>query len=204
MIFDEDYDTALWFILKADRKNRKEIVNFLLGMPAELVDNIRIAIERARKNKEYDLPNVTSEFYNVVCKDHPEYYYNFQLDDDNGLTITKEYYDGTHLDDIFELLLYPLSVETTKELENFGEEWLGAINYDIKTVHSSDDEIGEIVFCKESEYNIHKTPLGHIVSNSREILKGNNEISIYKPVRLGKALKQVKKGNILGNKNKQE
>ena len=204
MIFDEDYDTALWFILKADRKNRKEIVKFLLEMPAELVDNIRIAIERARTKKEYNLPNVPSNFYNVVCKDNPEYFYNFQIDDDDGLSITKEYYDGTHLDDVFELLLYPVSVEAAKELENFEEEWLGTVTYDIETKHSGDDMIGGTVICKESEYNIRKTPLGHVVSYSREILGGNREISIYKPVRLGKALKQVKKGNILGNKNKQE
>ena len=27
MIFDEAYDTALWFIVRADKKNRKEIIN---------------------------------------------------------------------------------------------------------------------------------------------------------------------------------
>ena len=204
MIFDEDYDTALWFILKADKKNRKDIVKFLLGMPEEFVENVRVAIERARKNKEYELKDVPSNFYNVVCDDNPSYFYNFQMSEDNGLRITKEYYDGEHLDDIFELLLFPVSVEAAKELENFEEEWLGTVTYDIKTKHVEGSTTG-LIQCKESEYNIHKTPLGHVVSYSREILNGSRDISIVKPVRLKKALKQVRSGNILkDNKNKQE
>ena len=197
MLFEEDYDTALWLILKADKKNRKDITRFLLDMPGQVVDNIRAEIERV-KNKEPEPSERPSDYYNVVCDKDPNYFYNFQVDDaDRCLRISKEYYDGEHLEDVFELMLFPVGVEYAKLLENFEEEWLGTFTYNIKTQHS-DKEGSRLVDCKESEYNIHKTPIGHFVSYSREIL-GEHEISIYKPVRLRKALKRVKNGKVLGN-----
>lgn len=36
MIFDKDYDTSLWFILKSDEKNRKEIVEFIKEIPEDI------------------------------------------------------------------------------------------------------------------------------------------------------------------------
>ena len=44
MIFDNDYDKALWLMLKADKKNRKMIAEFIRSIPSGLYEQIRKSI----------------------------------------------------------------------------------------------------------------------------------------------------------------
>ena len=67
MIFDRGYDASLWYIVKADRKNRKEISDFIKEIPEELLENIRIAINKP-KNGKFHLDGETSDFYRCVSK----------------------------------------------------------------------------------------------------------------------------------------
>lgn len=197
MIFDRDYDASLWYIVKADRKNRKKISDFIKEIPEKLLENIRIAIKKL-KNGEFHFDEETSDFYRCVSKNNPRVYYYFQIDEDECLTITKSLYDGVNDDDLFELMLFPVSQEYANELENFEEEWIGTVTNNIKTTHI-DDKVG-LIDCNESEYNIYNTPFGHFVGYSREIFHGKRDINIYKPISLRRMPDDIKRENILCKK----
>jgi len=197
MIFDKDYDASLWYILRADRRNRKEIAEFIKGIPEKLLDNIRASIKNLDK-KEFCFDGETSDFYSCASANDPSIYYYFQIDEDNALTITKALYDGNIEEELFQLMLFPVSPDCAKNLENFEEEWLGTVTNNIKTEHISND-IG-LMECNESEYNIYNTPLGHFVSYSRELFNGNSEIAIFKPVNLRKVPKDINKENLLSKR----
>ena len=197
MIFDRDYDASLWYIVKADKKNRKEISDFIKEIPEKLLENIRLAIKKS-KNGEFDFDGETSDFYRCVSKNEPRVYYYFQIDEDGCLTITKSLYDGVNEDDLFELMLFPISPEYANELENFEEEWIGTVTNNIKTTHINDKF--DLIDCNESEYNIYNTPFGHFVGYSREIFHGKRDIGIYKPISLRRMPKDINKDNILCKK----
>ncbi len=197
MIFDRDYDASLWYIVKADRKNRKEISDFIKEIPEKLLENIRLAIKKL-KNGEFHFDGQTSDFYRCVSKNDPRVFYYFQIDDDECLTITKSLYDGVNEDDLFELMLFPVSPEYANELENFEEEWIGTVTNNIKTTHYS--ESAGLIDCNESEYNIYNTPFGHFVGYSREIFHGKRDIGIYKPISLRRMPNDINRENILCKK----
>ena len=78
-------------------------------------------------------------------------------------------------------MLYPIGREYIKEcMDNFEDEWLGTITYEIKAIHLS-DEVG-ITEENEREYNIYKTPFGNIVSYTKQIGKSEREVNIFKPI----------------------
>lgn len=199
MIFSKDYDASLWYIVKADRKNRKEITSFIKEIPEKLLENIRVSIEKIAKN-EFDFDGETSDFFRCASKNEPRTYYYFQIDEDACLTITKAFYDGINEDDLFELMLYPISPEYAKELENFEDEWIGTVTNNIRTTHI-DDKVG-LIDCNENEYNIYNTPFGHFVEYSREIFNGKKTVTFYKPINLKKIPEDISKENILCKKLK--
>ena len=181
MIFGKDYDTSLWFIMKADKKNRKEILEFIKDIPKELIENIRISLQKV-KDKEFKFGEEPDTFYYKESEDDPRIYFDFEIDDyDKCLTISKNYCDGKTTDELFEIMLYPISREYIKEcMDNFEDEWLGTITYEIKTIHLS-DKVG-ITEENEREYNIYKTPFGNIVSYTKQIGKSEREVNIFKPI----------------------
>ena len=197
MIFDRDYDASLWYIVKADRKNRKEISDFIKEIPEKLLENIRLAIKKL-KNGEFHFDGQISDFYRCVSKNDPRVFYYFQIDEDECLTITKSLYDGVNEDDLFELMLFQVSPEYANELENFEEEWIGTVTNNIKTTHYS--ESAGLIDCNESEYNIYNTPFGHFVGYSREIFHGKRDIGIYKPINLRRMPNDINRENILCKK----
>ena len=201
MIFGKDYDASLWYIVKADRKNRKEIVKFIKEIPEQLLKNIRISIEKLDR-KEFDFDGETSDFYSCASNNDSKIYFYFQIDEDGALTITKSLYDSSIEDELFELMLFPVNPEYVKQLENFEEEWLGTVTNNIKTTHTGEN-VG-LIDCNESEYNIYNTPFGHFVGYNREILNGKTEISIYKPVNSRKIPKDINKENLLVKRLKLE
>ncbi len=46
MIFGEDYDRSLWYIVNGDKKNSKKLVQFLKELPIEIVDKARETIAK--------------------------------------------------------------------------------------------------------------------------------------------------------------
>ena len=197
MIFDRDYDASLWYIVKADRKNRKEISDFIKEIPEVLLENIRLAIKKL-KNGEFYINGETSNFYRCASNNNPMIYYYFQIDEAKCLTITKSLYDGVNEDDLFELMLFPVSPEYANKLENFEEELIGAVTNNIKITHYSDK--ASLIDCNESEYNIYNTPFGHFIGYSREIFHGKRDVGIYKPISLRRMPNDIDRENILCRK----
>ena len=200
MIFDKDYDAALWYIVKVDKKNRKEITDFVKEIPDKLLENIRVSIQKF-KDGEYNSNDEKLDYYRCNSDNDPRVNYYFQIDDDECLTIKKSFND----DNIFELMLFPIGPERVKYLDNFEEEWVGCVTNNIKTTHLGNQ--CELINCKEREYNIYKTPIGYFVEYNREILNGKKDIGIYKPINIKEMPKDIKRGNLLckkyvPNKNK--
>ncbi|MBR3490160.1 MAG: hypothetical protein IKH36_01595 [Bacilli bacterium] len=201
MIFDEAYDTALWFIVKADKRKRKEIVEFLKEIPEELLANIRIAIEKYKK-KEFDMNSEDDDFYFAQSKTNPEEYFHFQIDDDNALSISKEHATTGMSEELFELMLFPVSREYAQNMEKFYDEWLGTLTTDVETTQIT--ERMQSVACDEREYNLYNTPIGHFVMFGKEIGKGDRTIPVIKPVSLRKVPKDITINSLLSRRSKQE
>lgn len=197
MIFDKDYDASLWYIVKADRKNRKEISDFIKEIPEKLLENIRLSINKL-KNGEFHFDGETSDFYRCFSKNNPRVCYYFQIDDAECLTITKSLYDEANEDDLFELMLFPVSPEYVNELENFEEDWIGTLTSNIKTTHYSNK--ASLIDCSESEYYIYNTPFGHFVGYNREIFHGKRDIAIFKPISLRRMPNDISREKILCKK----
>ena len=192
MIIDRDYDASLWYIIKSDRKNRKEIVNFIKELPEEFLKKMRLSIEKSGKEQlNFDEPNLDfneySDHYTYPNKNSPGIYYYYQINqikEKQSLTIVKTFYDGVKEDDIIELKLFPINLEYAKEMNNFEEEWIGNVTTNIKTTHIDDTVVS--IKCDYSEYNIYNTPIGYFIGYSKVILKGRGQIIIYKPINLNK------------------
>lgn len=191
MIFDKEYDTSLFYIAKAKNKNRKELLEFIKEIPDELIEKIRIEIERAKaKEPESDDDN----FYLSVSEKDPDVVFSFDVDRmDYCLTILKERQDGKKISREFELMLYPLDLENLKEFSS--EEYLGSVSKDNKFSYISDD-IQEIDV-EESEYYIHHFPIGFFVSHNKELLGGKYEMVLYRPVNIKRVPTNIEKNNVL-------
>ena len=194
MIFDKEYDTSLFYIAKVKNKNRKELLEFIKEIPDELIEKIRIEIERAKaKEPESNDDN----FYLSVSEKDPDIVFSFDVDRmDYCLTILKERQDGNKVSREFELMLYPLDLENLQEFSS--EEYLGLVSKDIKSSYISDD-IQEIDV-EESEYYIHHFPIGFFVSHNKELLGGKYEMVLYRPVNIKRVPTNIEKNNVLQRK----
>lgn len=164
MIFDKGYDFSLWCILSTDKKNRTKIIEFIKSIPQEFLNKIRDGIlqyriyEQNNSNEEFDL-------YDSVSVDK-ETCFSFQLTDVGTLRLSKEIIDKNDSElpynPVFEIVLEDcLGCLDKEHFDNFDEEYLGAIESDIKTTKNS-------ITCNESEYNLIKTPFGYIVTHNDE------------------------------------
>ncbi len=181
MIFNDEYDASLWCMIKADKKNRKELVDFLKEIPEELIINVRTAINKAQEEQFED--ETFSERY--ISKDNPSIYYSYDVDFMN-LTITKSIDDGKTEQDLFRLTLNPISLE-----DKFN--WLGTISNVVNSEYISEnmqvtDEI-------EREYTIHHLPVGYFVSYA--VYSDKRESKHYRPISLKKIPNDLNRQNIL-------
>ena len=181
MIFDENYDRSLWYILKADRKDRKELVDFIKELPEEFLSMIRSAIEEEKKGEVKDISN------RYISKNNPNAYYDFDLD--YGLTITTGIFDGEMEEDKFEILLFPTTLEEIDEMGYTNKLIVGTIT-DITNL--DDEEIEEI----EREYALYHFPIGYYVSHAHEIIKGKSELVLFRRVNNKRIPKDITKENI--------
>ena len=111
MIFDEDYDRSLWYIVKGDRTNRKELVNFIKELPAELIDKAGKTLAKAKKGEIKE--DVSFSFQD---ESGTNVYYDFDYSAfDSCVTITKGIDDYKLGEDTFELILFPVNKELLEE-----------------------------------------------------------------------------------------
>lgn len=192
MIFNKEYDASLWYIVKADRKKGKEIVEFLKGIPDDAISAIRNEIELQKGNDVLEVPKI----HRFMSKNESNIYYDFDVDpSDLCLTISKGIDDGKMGIDLFEIMLFPINLEELEELEYSDEEWLGIVTNITNTKYIADNaqETSE----DEIEYNIHHFPIGYYVSHTKEILNGKRELVLYRPVSIKKVPKNLTTENIL-------
>lgn len=164
MIIDKGYDVALWCILSADKKNRPKIVEFIKSIPQELLTKINDGILQLKKHEQSE-SNEEFDLYDSVDVDE-DTCFSFQLTDDGTLRLSKDVRDKNDCNlpynSVFEIILLDCLCCLDKEyFENFDEEWLGTVESDIKTTKN-------LITCNEREYNLIKTPIGHLVTYNRE------------------------------------
>lgn len=54
-MFNEEFDRSLYLMLKSDKNNREDIVNFIRSVPLELFQQIYIQLEKYEKYEECDI-----------------------------------------------------------------------------------------------------------------------------------------------------
>ncbi len=194
MIFDNDYDNSLWYIVKADKKNRKELVDFLKEIPEELFDIIRKAIKEINGGYLEDTNDPIS--FRYKCK-NSDFYYDCNIDSfDMGINIEKGIDDGKMGKPLFYMILYPTNLEQLKEIEIGDEMWIGSISNVANCEYLADNmqQTDEI----ETEYNIRHLPIGYFVSCAK--YSDKREYMYYKPISLKKIPNDLNRQNILQRK----
>lgn len=200
MIFDKEYDTSLWYMIKSDRKNRKAIINFIKEIPEDLLDRIQVALSKVKKG-QLDYDSFNDEICMCKSEKDPNIEYYFDIDDiDMSLTLSKEFNDGKMGQQLFEIVLYPFDLEEAKRLEYYEEEPLGTIATDFETLKIND--YTQEVTCYETKYSLHNSPIGHFVSHTHEILNGKREVQLFKRVSLNRAPKDLNRNSLLIRKLK--
>lgn len=194
MIFDKDYyDRSLWLMIKADRKNRNMIVEFVRSIPKELrrqiqksisiykeeIENNRelIGLDDDRLYGEYETPKRISYWYDI--------------DSEGSLSLGYRVFNGVRYDDAFEMKLVPY--DDLYQLHYFDEEWIGMIDYDITTTEN-------LIACCEKEYNIVNTPFGNFVISMLEDRDDRNKLGISR-VNLKKMPDEMFMKDLDGEKN---
>lgn len=172
MIFSEEYDLSLFYMLKCDVLNRRKIKKFLKEMPIEAIMEIRKAIVEYSQQEDksesiygsYDVPN-------------SDISYDYTIND-ISLSITKSKNFGEYSDDQFELMLCPIAKEKAKRMD---EEWLGTATTKIKVISRYKNGSPMIHEDKENEYNLFDTKLGGFVIAGHNIF-GDFCIPVVRPV----------------------
>lgn len=192
MIFDKEYDASLWYIVKANRGMGKEIVEFLRGIPTEAIIAIRNEIELQKGNKVLEVPKC----HKFMSKTEPNVYYSFDVDGfDMCLTITKSIDDGKMNPDLFEIMLFPTDLELLDQMEYSDEQFLGMI-YNLADFKGVYDD--ELIGCGiETKYVLHHFPIGYFVSHTKEILNGERELVLFRPVSTKRVPEDLTTNNIL-------
>ena len=163
MLFSKEFDSSLWFILKSDKKYRKEIMDILNNMPQELYKKIQDEIKKVELEHE-DNQNDIDVFENAKGKNG--YTYGFRLSYCCGaeLNLFKGMWNKESLETIFSISLQELSEYKNRDFE----EWLGNIDAnitDVDCVYSAD----------ETEYMLYSTPVFSTVIYSRDIQIDENK-----------------------------
>jgi len=170
MIFGNGFDEALWYMLKADRKNRKRIVEFIKGIPEELLEEIKSAVEQYQKWKKEGYvdgvwnPQTDFKVISGTADKSLNEYYNFYLYGNGTLSFYKSTGSKKEEDELFDLELF--DINNPSEIETLdGEELLGTITTAVKHYNSDDTISSE---CVLREYELIRTPLGYMVVFTKE------------------------------------
>ena len=157
MLFSKEFDSSLWFILKGDKKYRKEIMDILNNMPQELYKKIQDEIKKVELENEDNQEDI--DIFETA-KGKNGYTYGFRLSYCCGseLSLFKGRWNKESLETIFSISLQELSEYKNRDFE----EWLGNVDANITDV---DD-----VYCAdETEYMLYSTPALSTVIYSRNI-----------------------------------
>ena len=197
MIFDTRYDTSLYYIAKANNKNREELLEFIKEIPEDLIEKIRYEIARFHSHETYPIED--SSFYSSVSEKDPRIIFSFNIDNiDQCLTIKKAIEEGPSYEELFELMLYPFDLEGKRQMMYSTEECLGIVTNNVRTFNATDRI--KHVDVDQTEYDFHHLPIGYYVTHTAELFSGKGQVTLYRPVSLKKVPKDINRNNILQRK----
>ena len=175
MLFSKEFDSSLWFILKSDKKYRKEIMGILNNMSQELYKKIQVEIEKANiefeKNPDAMEDKLeTSE--TIIGKDG--YIYGFSLSYCCGmeLNLFKAIQIKDTLRTVFNISLQELSEYKNRDYE----EWLGNIDANITDANYE-------YCCDETEYLLYSNSVFSMVIHSVDTRNNRNTLPRVKFVK---------------------
>ena len=179
MIFDNNFDLPLYYMLKCDIVNRRKILKFLKEMPIEAIEEIRKTIEEYNTKNNNDNAHEYDVGTYKVPNTNISYVYSV---DSAELTISKE----VNGEEKFELLLYPISKQALKQMEAGDDEWLGVATTKIKVISHYKNGLPLVTDEKENEYSIYKCKMGYFVGVGHNVV-GEFYLPIFRPVNINKA-----------------
>lgn len=140
MVFGKGYDESLWLILQSDRKNRREIIDFVNSIPEEMFIQMYKSIDLV---KGYIKGNVSFNYrsylgLNGFIETSNYILYWYCVDPYNGtLTLGYSVYDGKNYDEAFEM---SISLFDCSNL--YASERIGTVEKD-KRINKSGGVTGE-------------------------------------------------------------
>ena len=161
MLFGEQYDLSLGYILKFKGRFSKKTIEFIKELPEELVDNIREIYDEGIETNHgiFDMTNSEKRprsFYEIYNNDICYKFYVMCKE----LYIVKSKIVNEAKVDVFSLSLKPLDLKDVMGMKEQTELHLGSVS------------IGE--YCKfnfmEMEYDLKKTKSGNVIKRSCSFL----------------------------------
>ena len=127
MIFNE-FDNALWLILKNDRKNRKKILEFIKTIPCNFIIDIQNSIDEYNQyminNEGKDDDDINKRTFSGEIYSVDGYFYSYHIDtDSNVLYIGRSSYENGRYYNDFRLSLAMID----SKVEKLGNKNIGGI-----------------------------------------------------------------------------
>ena len=169
MIFGNEYDMSLWYILKVRNKYRKSIIEFIKELPEEFLENIRTTYLKGI-DKNVGLDDEEDKFYKVQSNVDSNIYYKFYIMC-GDLYIDKIKIINGVSKNLFSLTLIPNNPNHIEQMDKNKEIYLGSI---------STGQLQEISY-KELEYDLKKTNFGNMLSHTYFLLGGMIKIKFSRP-----------------------
>ena len=170
MIFGNEYDLSLWYMLKVRNRYRKKTINFVKELPEELLENIRTTYLKGIKNNS-GVGDDKDEFYNVRSKVDSDTYYKFYIMCRDLYIIKTQVVAGARRQ-VYSLCLSPLSPDEIMHLKNSKERQLGSVG------------IGHYpkISYIEVDYSLKRRKSGYWITHTYAILGNLIEIRFGRPV----------------------
>lgn len=167
MVFNEEFDRALWLVLASDVFNREDIASLVYNIPKELFKCIFEQLKMydvTKDNLDYSFKNFRKAFRE---NDGDNCFYNIEMNPEEiNIKLNRWGSSGVSLEETVELCLVSLSVNDLLNINLEASTYIGNYSY-----HSSQFLTPEstvlLVDIKEKEYQIKAdTPIGLVMYNS--------------------------------------
>ncbi len=165
MIISKEFDDSLWMILKTDKKNRKELVNFVKSIPDKLLFELQEDVKNLKdsKNEKVDIVNETDGYNGEKYS----YYLNEKF-----LEITKYYIVDDAKQNLYILTLQRFSKDKAMLMYDMGPLATIEHNIGMKNNRLIDEEV--------ENYDLVRSLFGYRIDYNKE----DTNIHYTKPIAL--------------------
>jgi len=172
MIFGNEYDLSLWYMLKVRNQYRKKAIDFIKELPENLLENIRTTYLKGIENNA-GLDDEKDPFDDIQSSVDPNIYYKFYIMCRDLYIHKIQIVDGVSRE-VFSLVLQPNDAISIIQMEKSNKKSLGSI---------CTGQYPKVSF-KEVDYDLNKTCLGNMLSYTYVLLCNIIEIKFYKPTNI--------------------